>query len=195
MDRKHEEAMKLAPQDFFDTYSPVAVSDSVFTGIPPSIKLAQAALESGWGGSGLSSNANNFFGIKSHNWGGAEYNASTQEYFGGYTTIKSNFRAYGSPYESFMDHSKFLKENPRYSSLFDLDPLDYRGWAYGLKEAGYATAPDYPEKLINLVEKYNLQQYDLKAESKRSYKQLAWILAIGLTVVVAGLVIRKLLKA
>lgn len=187
----------MKPADFFETYAPMAVNDSLFSGIPPSIKLAQAALESGWGESGLTVNANNFFGIKSHNWDGATYNASTHEFYGGSnspTTIKADFRRYGSAYESFRDHSDFLHEHDRYSKLFSLNPLDYKGWAYGLKAADYATSPDYAQKLIGLIEKYNLQRYDLKAANQRTLKNLAGILFCVALGVLAFVIIKSIFK-
>ncbi len=189
--------MKLSPQVFFDTYAPIAVNDSIFSGIPPSIKLSQAALESGWAGSGLTQNANNFFGIKSHNWGGATYDAATHEFYGGSTSptsIKAAFRLYGSPYESFMDHSKFLHKHSRYASLFELDPLDYKGWSHGLKSAGYATSPTYAQKLIGLIEKYDLQKYDRKAYNLKAVKNVGVVLLVISALFVAYLLIRKLFK-
>lgn len=185
--------MKLSPQEFFDKYSGVAISDSVYSGIPPSIKLAQAALESEWGGSGLTQRANNFFGIKSHGWEGPTYSASTQEYYESSPTIvDALWRVYNSPYASFMDHTSFLEENDRYNNLFDLDPLNYKGWAYGLENAGYATDPDYAEKLINLIEKYNLTKYDRKAEQRKTLKNIVWILFIISLIVTAFSLYKKL---
>ena len=186
--------MKLSPSVFFDTYSPIAVNDSMFSGIPPSIKLAQAALESGWAGSSLTENANNFFGIKSHNWGGATYNAQTHEYYGsgGPTTIQADFRYYGSPYESFMDHSAFLHKHSRYSSLFNLDPLDYKRWAIGLQNAGYATSPTYADKLIGLIEKYDLQKYDRKAYNLKAAKNISLLLFFMALIFVIFLLLKRL---
>ena len=132
----------------------------MFRGVPASITLSQAALESGWNTSGLSQNANNFFGIKAHGWGGATYDAQTQEYYGGYTTVNAEFRAYPTAYGSFVDHAKFLKKYDRYDNLFELSKTDYIGWAKGLKASGYATSPTYDSKLINLIETYNLDKYD-----------------------------------
>jgi len=91
-----------------------------------------------------------------------------------------------------MDHSKFLHENSRYSPLFKLDPLDYKGWATGLKKAGYATSPTYDQKLIGLIEKYNLQEYDRKAYNMKAVKNVGVALLIISALVVAYLLIRKL---
>jgi len=187
--------MKLSPPVFFEVYAPIAVNDSLFTRIPPSIKLAQAALESGWGGSGLTINANNFFGIKSHGWGGATYDSKTHEYYGGSsspTTVDAEWRVYGSPYESFMDHSKFIMKYDRYKSLFALDPQDYRGWAVGLQNAGYATSPTYAQKLINIVEKYDLTKYDRKAARQRFLKGAAWTVFALVAAYVVYLLIKRL---
>ncbi len=187
--------MKQSPSNFFKTYSPIAVNDYMFSDIPPSIKLAQAALESGWGGSGLTTNANNYFGIKSHSWGGATYDAKTHEYYGsgGPVTVDAEWRLYGSPYESFMDHSNFLHKYDRYAPLFQLDPLDYKGWAYGLKSAGYATSPTYAEKLINLIESHQLTKYDRKAVNLKAMKTAAWVILGLAAAYVVYLLIRKLL--
>lgn len=128
-------------------------------GIPASIKLAQALLESGNGNSALARNSNNHFGIKcTSNWQGR-------------TVLKDDdnpddcFRVYNNPEESFRDHSEFLLRK-RYAALFELDKDDYKGWARGLKKAGYATNPRYAELLISLIERYELHRFD-RAESPR----------------------------
>lgn len=140
-------------------YKDIAVSEMNQYGIPASIKLAQALLESGNGNSSLARNANNHFGIKCTSaWRGK-------------TVLKSDdnpddcFRVYNSAEESFRDHSEFLLRK-RYAELFELDKDDYVGWAKGLKKAGYATNPRYAELLISLIERYGLHQYD-RAETKR----------------------------
>lgn len=161
----------MKQKEFFAKYAPWAMDTQNKFGIPASITLAQAALESGWGTSGLTIKANNFFGIKDQpndEWYGANINMSTGEVFNGQqTTIKSNFRKYADPGESFKDHASFLLKNKRYASLFKLEPTDYIKWAQGLKAAGYATALNYDSTLINLVVKYNLQQYDALAVKKK----------------------------
>ena len=180
--------------EFINKYGSVAVRDSIVSGVPASITLAQAILESGWGNSTLTTEANNFFGIKAHGWDGATYNIATQEYgSGGYYTIQSDFRAYSSPYESFSDHSKFLKDNSRYHSLFTLNPKDYRSWANGLQQAGYATAPDYASKLINLIETYNLDRFDEQTENKRILIQIAWIFFFVMLAIVGYKLIKRFL--
>lgn len=134
-------------------YKNIAIAEMNQYGIPASIKLAQALLESGNGNSRLARQANNHFGIKcTPTWQGK-------------TILKSDdrpddcFRVYRSAEESFRDHSEFLLRK-RYAALFELDRDDYKGWARGLKRAGYATNPRYAELLINLIERYDLQQYD-----------------------------------
>jgi len=123
-------------------------------GIPASITLAQGLLESGSGNSELAVNANNHFGIKCHKeWTGETYVMDDDE-------KGECFRKYASAEESFNDHSLFLTTRPRYASLFSLDIYDYRGWAYGLKAAGYATNPRYAEMLIKIIEDNQLNLYD-----------------------------------
>jgi len=140
-------------------YKDIAIAEMNHYGIPASIKLAQALLESGNGNSSLARNANNHFGIK-----------CTSSWQGG-TVLKSDdnpddcFRVYKKAEDSFRDHSEFLLRK-RYAALFELNKNDYVGWARGLKKAGYATNPRYAELLISLIERYNLSQYD-SAESKR----------------------------
>ena len=122
-------------------------------GIPASITLAQGLFESGSGNGELARVANNHFGIKSTpNWTGKVYYKDDDN-------KNDAFRVYDSAEESFRDHSLFLKRK-NYTPLFDLDITDYKGWCKGLKKAGYATNPNYPSLLINIIEKYNLQQYD-----------------------------------
>ena len=173
--------MKLAPALFFKKYAFFAILNQINTGVPASITLAQSALESGWAGSGLTQNANNFFGIKANgNWKGATYSADTGEFYDNQYTIVQNelFRAYKSPYYSFKDHSNFLQENKRYSDLFLLSPSDFTGWANGLQLAGYATSPTYASKLINMVNQYELYKYD---------KQAVYIKVVGIVVIVGAL--------
>jgi len=140
-------------------FKDIAISEMNEYGIPASIKLAQALLESANGNSSLARNANNHFGIKcTSSWQGK-------------TVLKSDdnpndcFRVYANPEESFRDHSEFLLRK-RYAALFELNKDDYIGWARGLKQAGYATNPRYAELLISLIERYNLHQYDV-AETKK----------------------------
>ena len=135
------------------TYYPIAVEQMHRHNIPASITLSQGLLESGAGNSTLAKNSNNHFGIKAHNgWQG-----KTISHMDNGKLCK--FRVYSSVRESYEDHSQFLKK-ARYADLFKLKPTDYKGWARGLKKAGYAEDPAYPQKLINLIERYSLYEYD-----------------------------------
>ncbi len=139
---------------YIEKYSDLAIEEMYRTGVPASITLAQGLLESGNGLSELAVKGNNHFGIKCHNtWTGAKvYHDDDRK--------GECFRKYDSPEESFRDHSDFLRYRDRYKFLFDYELTDYKSWAYGLKSAGYATDPKYPEKLIRLIEEYELYQYD-----------------------------------
>lgn len=177
---------KLTPQQFFDKYANYAMETQILKGVPADVTLAQAALESGWGGSSLTVKANNFFGIKdfaNDDWKGEYFNIATGEYgANGYYTINSNFRKYNSALDSFIDHANFLIKNKNYKSLFSLDVNDYKGWANGLKAAGYATAPNYGTTLISLIEKYDLHKYVEQAKKKRLLNSFAIvILFVGLS--------------
>jgi LysM repeat protein len=124
------------------------------TGIPASITLAQAIVESGSGESNLAKKANNHFGIKCKTeWTGEKFYQDDD-------AKNECFRVYPSAESSFIDHSNFLKDRPNYASLFELDPVDDTAWALGLKKAGYATQKDYPSKLLNMIDLYELSQYN-----------------------------------
>lgn len=138
---------------YIEQYKDIAIAEMNQYGIPASIKLAQALLESGNGNSYLAREANNHFGIKCGGvWQGKSVTRPDDH-------VRDCFRVYNNPEHSFRDHSQFLLRK-RYEKLFTLDKNDYKGWAKGLKEAGYATNPRYPELLINLIERYQLYQYD-----------------------------------
>lgn len=133
--------------------------------IPASITLAQGLLESAAGKSTLAVKANNHFGIKTGGTWTGPYVLRDDD------RPNEKFRAYSSVAESYEDHSNFLLTRQRYSSLFDLDPTDYKGWAHGLKKAGYATNPRYAYNLINIIEQYDLHRFDnSKKERKRRHK-------------------------
>lgn len=141
-------------KSYIEKYSDLAVEEMYRSGVPASITLAQGLLESGNGLSELAVKGNNHFGIKCHNaWTGSKVYHDDDE-------KGECFRKYDNPEESFRDHSDFLRYRDRYKFLFDLDPTDYKGWAHGLRKAGYATDPKYPEKLIRLIEEYELYLYD-----------------------------------
>ena len=152
-------------QEYIDTFSEIAQFEMKAYGIPASITLAQGILESGYGRSALVKKTNNHFGIKCHTgWEGA-YDFHDDDEKG------ECFRKYNHPMYSFRDHSIFLTSRARYSFLFDLRNDDYRGWAHGLKEAGYATDRKYPSKLISYIEQYQLFKYD-KIVQDQGYIQL-----------------------
>ena len=144
---------KITTEEYIATYKKIARKEMKQHGIPASITLAQGILESGNGNSELARRANNHFGIKcTKDWNGKTYHIDDDK-------PNECFRRYKHPEASFHDHSAFLKSK-RYSGLFELDRDDYKGWAKGLKKAGYATNPKYPQLLINLIEKHKLYQYD-----------------------------------
>ncbi len=147
---------------YISTYKDIAIREMQRTGVPASITLAQGILESQSGNSELTQLSNNHFGIKcKKNWTGETVLHDDDE-------RKECFRKYPSAEDSYRDHSDFLRSNDRYASLFTLDPLDYSGWAHGLKQAGYATESNYPQALIKLIEDYHLQDYSLQALGKKT---------------------------
>ena len=139
---------------YIKKFAPAAVKNMRFYKIPASITLAQGVLESGYGESTLAKKANNHFGIKCHKgWKGRSIRHDDDE-------EDECFRSYKNPLKSYRDHSLFLVDRNRYNSLFKLKRKDYKGWAKGLKAAGYATDPKYAEKLISLIERFNLTRFD-----------------------------------
>ncbi|RPE09810.1 LysM peptidoglycan-binding domain-containing protein [Chitinophaga lutea] len=153
-------AQSISTDQYIDSYKNIAMEEMRRSGVPAAIKLAQGILETQSGNGWLVLNSNNHFGIKcKNNWAGQSVNYDDDE-------KQECFRKYGSATESWRDHSEFLRNNPRYRFLFDLNPEDYKAWAYGLKTAGYATSRTYPQQLIQIIERYNLQQYNALAMSK-----------------------------
>jgi flagellum-specific peptidoglycan hydrolase FlgJ len=147
--------------EYIDTYKDVAQSNMKKYGIPASIILGQAILESGSGTGALSSQANNHFGIKCHkDWLGESVKYDDD-------SIAECFRKYDKAADSFRDHALFLTGRPRYASLFNLEKTDYKAWAKGLKAAGYATDVQYPTKLIGIIERFQLYKYDDVAIDKK----------------------------
>jgi len=142
--------------EYIERYKFIAMAEMRESGIPASIKLAQAILESGFGNSELAVEANNHFGIKCHGWTGMAYFYDDDE-------PEECFRRYTDPIQSFLDHSEFILTRPWYAFLFELEPTDYEGWALGLKDAGYATNPRYAELLIRLINEHSLYRFDRKA--------------------------------
>lgn len=146
--------------NYIYTYSDLAVAEMKRTGVPAAITLAQGIHESGAGNSKLVLASNNHFGIKcKSNWTGESVRHDDDE-------RSECFRKYKQPEDSYKDHSDFLRNGQRYAFLFSLDPTDYKAWAKGLKQAGYATNPKYPEMLIKLIEDYGLQHYTFIALGK-----------------------------
>ena len=146
--------------EYIEKYKEIAKKDMIDYGIPASITLGQGILESGAGTGPLSIQANNHFGIKCHKeWNGPSVNYDDD-------TEQECFRKYSEPNESYRDHSLFLTSRERYSKLFKLEKDDYKSWAQGLKDAGYATDVAYPTKLIGLIERYQLQKYDAEVLGK-----------------------------
>ncbi|WP_372945056.1 glucosaminidase domain-containing protein [Muriicola sp.] len=141
-------------EDYIDTFSEIAQNEMRTYGIPASITLAQGILESGFGRGELTLKTNNHFGIKCHTGWEGPYALHDDDEAG------ECFRKYNHPVYSFRDHSLFLTTRSRYASLFELRQDDYKGWAHGLKQAGYATDRKYPQKLINFIERYRLYEYD-----------------------------------
>ncbi len=140
-------------KDFIRKYKHIAIREMERTGIPASITLAQGIFESGCGTSQLSQQANNHFGIKCHDWEGPTYHMDDD-------AEDECFRKYENPEQSWIDHSEFLTSRPRYADLFKLPTTDYKAWAKGLKAAGYATNPQYAERLIKIIEEEHLYMYD-----------------------------------
>jgi len=144
----------MSREEYIETYADLAMREMVRVGIPASITLAQGCLESNNGNSTLARKGNNHFGIKCHDWTGKKMYHDDDE-------RDECFRSYNSAYHSYMDHSDFLTSRPRYAFLFELKPHDYRGWAKGLKKAGYATASNYASLLIQIIEQNELFRYDM----------------------------------
>lgn len=156
---------------YIHLYADMAVDQMNRYGIPASITLAQGLIESGAGTSRLATKGNNHFGIKvGINWTGPYMVVADDR-------PDDKFRVYRSAAESYEDHSKFLRNGRRYASLFSLCTTDYKGWAKGLKSAGYATSPTYAQTLINTIERYNLSRYDkgnhVSREERKEQKELA----------------------
>jgi LysM repeat protein len=150
-------AQTITPEQYIELYKDIAIREMKRMGVPAAITLAQGILETEHGNSVLVKKSNNHFGIKcKSSWtaGGVSHDDDAQG---------ECFRQYANAEDSYRDHSNFLRGNGRYGFLFKLDVKDYSGWAYGLKKAGYATNPAYPQIVIRNIEKYNLQQYTLAA--------------------------------
>lgn len=147
-----------SPSEYIKTFAETAQLEMMGYGIPASITLAQGLLESGYGKGELAMKTNNHFGIKCHKGWEGDYDFHDDDEKG------ECFRKYNHPMYSFRDHSIFLTTRSRYAFLFNLKHTDYKGWAKGLRKAGYATDPKYPQKLIYLIEKHGLHAYDTQVK-------------------------------
>ena len=166
---KNEKAVSVKPptsvEVYINRYADVAKAEMRTSKIPASITLAQGILESASGKGRLAVKANNHFGIKCHGWKGAKiYHDDDRS--------QECFRKYKKTESSYRDHSDFLTGRKRYAKLFKLKPNDYRGWAKGLRAAGYATDRKYPQKLISLIERYKLYVYDEEVLKGKSIKKV-----------------------
>lgn len=151
---------RISQQEYINKYKDIAIKEMFRTGVPASIKLAQGLLESEAGNGELCKRSLNHFGIKcKSSWTGDSVTHDDDE-------VGECFRKYNSVEDSYRDHSEFLRNSPRYAFLFKLSPTDYKGWAYGLKKAGYATNPKYPQILLYQIEKFNLHEFDLVKDSE-----------------------------
>lgn len=159
-------AQKALADAYLEKYAAFAVEEMLRSGVPASITLAQGMLESSYGRSELAQKANNHFGIQCHGdtWKGKRYSHMD-------AGEMREFRKYKSVLHSYEDHSDFLVTHKRYSQLFELERTDYKGWAHGLKSAGYAEDPEYANKLIRVIEMYDLDQYDAMTQAKAVSKK------------------------
>lgn len=162
---------KITRTEYIEAYKELAMAEMEQYGIPASITLAQGVFESGDGNSRLARKGNNHFGIKCHDWKGKTITHDDD-------ANNECFRKYKSVEESYNDHSQFLSTKQRYAFLFELKPDDYKGWAKGLKEAGYATNPNYSKALVKVIEEFELYKYDQlviaktggKTDNKKTFK-------------------------
>ena len=151
-------------RQYIERFKDIAIAEMQRTGVPAAITLAQGIHETGAGQSDLVIASNNHFGIKcKSDWKGESVSHDDD-------AKGECFRKYNDPVDSYKDHSDFLKNRPYYAALFKLDPVDYEAWAYGLKKAGYATNPKYPQILIKLIKDYNLQEYTMIGLAKMQNK-------------------------
>ncbi|MBR4147147.1 MAG: glucosaminidase domain-containing protein [Bacteroidales bacterium] len=158
-------AQKITVEEYIETYKDIAMREMKEHKIPASITLAQGIIESGAGNSALAREAKNHFGIKCHKgWTGKTYTMDDD-------AKDECFRRYKKAEDSYRDHSEFLTSRSRYAGLFELDIMDYKAWARGLKAAGYATSPTYATALINRIEMNKLYLYDQIAMGKISEKE------------------------
>jgi hypothetical protein len=186
--RKLQAQMSVNGILYVNTYKALAMVEEQRAGIPAAIILAQGLHESEAGTSELVKQSNNHFGIKcKDDWKG-------QVVYHDDDSRQECFRSYATAADSYRDHSDFLRRSGRYSFLFDLDPADYEGWAYGLKKAGYATNIKYSQILIKLIKDYNLQQYSLIATGKMRPEDEVVLVAPGGSPVLAAAVVAPVVE-
>ncbi len=170
----------MTKNEFLEFIKELAIENMIETGILASLTVSQAILESGWGLSGLTVNGNALFGIKANSsWKGKVYNGQTVEYYDGVnaTNITAAFRAYDSWKDSIADHSALLTGLQRYRAV--IGETDYKAACKAVYAAGYATDPNYADKLINLIESYNLYEYDMEAmEDMKKIEELEKKIAV-----------------
>lgn len=158
-------AQNITIEEYINTFKEIAIKEMIRTGVPASITLAQGIVETESGNSKLVKKSNNHFGIKcKETWTGPTVSHDDD-------ARGECFRKYENAEQSYVDHSDFLRTRKHYDFLFGLDPADYKAWAYGLKKAGYATNPAYPQMLIRYIEKYNLNEYSLIALGKKKAEE------------------------
>lgn len=165
---------RISTSEYIEKYKDIAIVEMKRSGIPASITLAQGIIESASGNSTLAKEANNHFGIKCHKWTGPAFYQDDD-------ARNECFRKYNNPEESYRDHTDFLRQGKRYAFLFDYKSNDYKNWAYGLKKAGYATNPRYPQDLIKAIEENSLHQFDdgdYKKSERSIYKEENFIVDI-----------------
>jgi flagellum-specific peptidoglycan hydrolase FlgJ len=162
---QHSRAAQL---DYIEKYKDIAIKEMNRGGVPASIILAQAMLESASGLSELARKANNHFGLKcTDEWTGATFGRKDDDRDSRGAIVDSCFRRYNNVAQSYADYTEFMREYRRYRFLFELDRTDYKGWARGLQSAGYATSTQYSDRLVELIERYRLYQYDRMGNDRR----------------------------
>ncbi|MDL5044642.1 glucosaminidase domain-containing protein [Oscillatoria amoena NRMC-F 0135] len=173
----------MTREEYINQNAAVAIQSTYGTGLFPSVKLAQGIIESGnsagqAGESSLAKKYNAHFGIKANSkWKGKSVNLATGEYFDGkYTTITDGFRVYNDRVESYYDHTKFLQDNPRYANALNADTPEAQ--AQGLQSAGYATAPQYANHLISIINQHNLKRFDKQKKPMQRIEIFLGIVAL-----------------
>ena len=156
-----DDDFSYTPNDYVQKHAALAAFESLRSNIPASIIMAQAIFESNWGESDLARRSNNHFGVKASNWDGQVEYAKDDDRDKNGRLVSSKFRKYETVQQSYMDHTDFLRSNDRYGVLFSYDRTDYKDWAIGLARCGYATQAGYAQKLIKLIEFYELYKLDV----------------------------------